>query len=152
MMKQWSSVEDVLNFAINNEQRAIDFYTGLANKAQSDSVRRIFEENAEEERGHKAELETVKAGKKLLRIEDKILDLKLSDYLVDVQADGNLDFQAALILAMKREKASFRLYTDLAGKTEDPQIKATFLGLAQEEAKHKMRFEVQYDQEVLKEN
>ena len=102
--------------------------------------------------GYKSKLEAVKSGKKLLNAEKKVLDLKLSDYLVDVEADKNLDFQAALILAMKREKAAFRLYTDLAGQTDDAGLKETFLGLAQEEAKHKLRFEVEYDDEILKEN
>ena len=52
----------------------------------------------------------------------------------------------------QEEKAAFRFYTDLASATDDPALTATLLGLAQEEAKHKLRFEVQYDDEVLKEN
>ena len=151
-MKEWSSVDDVLDFAIGNEQKAIDFYTEMAGKVQSPHVKKMFEDNAKEEMGHKSKLEAVKSGKKLLNAEKKVLDLKLSDYLVDVEADKNLDFQAALILAMKREKAAFRLYTDLAGQTDDAGLKETFLGLAQEEAKHKLRFEVEYDDEILKEN
>ena len=151
-MKEWSSVDDVLDFAIGNEQKAIDFYTEMAGKVQSPHVKKMFEDNAKEEMGYKSKLEAVKSGKKLLNAEKKVLDLKLSDYLVDVEADKNLDFQAALILAMKREKAAFRLYTDLAGQTDDAGLKETFLGLAQEEAKHKLRFEVEYDDEILKEN
>ena len=151
-MKEWSSVDDVLDFAIGNEQKAVDFYTEMAGKVQSPHVKKMFEDNAKEEMGHKSKLEAVKSGKKLLNAEKKVLDLKLSDYLVDVEADKNLDFQAALILAMKREKAAFRLYTDLAGQTDDAGLKETFLGLAQEEAKHKLRFEVEYDDEILKEN
>ena len=46
---------------------------------------------------------------------------------------------------MKKEKAAFRLYQDLAGLVQDEKIKALFLSLAQEEAKHKLRFEVEYD-------
>ena len=59
---------------------------------------------------------------------------------------------SALILAMKKEKAAFQLYTDLAAETEDPEVKAIFEGLAQEEAKHKLRFEVEYDDMILTEN
>jgi rubrerythrin len=151
-MKEWSSVDDVLDFAIANERKAVDFYTEMAGKAQSPHVKRMFEENANEERGHKAKLEAVKAGKKLLSAEKKVLDLKIGDYLVDVEAEADLDFQGALILAMKREKAAFRLYTDLAAQTEDAEVRELFLGLAQEEAKHKLRFEVEYDDEILKEN
>ena len=53
---------------------------------------------------------------------------------------------------MKKEKAAFRLYSDLAAKTDDANRKETMLGLAQEEAKHKLRFEVEYDEFVLTEN
>ena len=63
-----------------------------------------------------------------------------------------LDYQKALIIAMKKEKAAFRLYSDLAGRVDDAGIRDLLLGLAQEEAKHKLRFEVEYDDFVLAEN
>jgi len=151
-MQEWKSVDDVLDFAIGNEQQAADFYMEMAGKVQSPHVKKMFEDNAREEQGHKAKLEAVKSGKKLLSSQEKVLDLKLSNYLVDVQANGDLDFQGALIVAMKREKAAFRLYNDLAANTEDKELKQTFLGLAHEEAKHKLRFEIEYDDEILKEN
>jgi len=62
-----------------------------------------------------------------------------------------MDYQDVLILAMKKEKASFHLYTDLADEVENQIQKEIFLSLAQEEAKHKLRFEIEYDNEVLME-
>jgi rubrerythrin len=53
---------------------------------------------------------------------------------------------------MKKETDSFRLYRDLAAITVDEDLKNTFLTLAQEEAKHKLRFETEYENIVLKEN
>jgi len=53
---------------------------------------------------------------------------------------------------MKKEKAAFRMYNDLASKAKKPELKALFLNLAQEEAKHKLRFEVEYDEHFLPEN
>jgi rubrerythrin len=50
---------------------------------------------------------------------------------------------------MKGEKGAFKLYSDLASTTDDPGLRATLLGLAQEEAKHKLRFEIEYDDEFL---
>ena len=80
-------------------------------------------------------------------------DLKIGDYLVDIdKSRDDLNYQDALIVAMKEEKAAFKLYTTLAGKTDDPEARAIFLMLAQEEAKHKLRFEIEYDENVLKEN
>jgi len=82
----------------------------------------------------------------------KILDLKIGDYLVDTEPGPNLDVQQALILAMKQEKAAFRLYTDLAAAAPDEELRGLLLALAQEEAKHKLRFEVEYDDRILTEN
>ena len=53
---------------------------------------------------------------------------------------------------MKREKSAFKLYSDIARSAQDEELRELFLGLAQEEAKHKLRFEVEYDDEVYREN
>ena len=55
-------------------------------------------------------------------------------------------------MIMKEEKAAFKLYSDLATKTTDSEFKQMFLMLAQEEAKHKLRFEIEYDDNILQEN
>ena len=94
----------------------------------------------------------MKAGKRLLNAQAKVQDLKLGEYLVESDDPGELDYQGVLILAMKKEKAAFRLYSDLAARTDDAEIQALLLGLAQEEAKHKLRFEIEYDENVLSEN
>lgn len=81
-----------------------------------------------------------------------MLDLKLSDYLVDVEPEKGMDYQKALVLAMKKEKKAFKMYTDLAASADDEGLEQTFLALAQEEAKHKLRFEIEYDNFVMTEN
>ena len=79
------------------------------------------------------------------------MDLKLSDYLVDVMPYPEMTYQEVLILAMKKEKNAFRLYLDLSKIAPTPQLQDLFLSLAQEESKHKLRFELEYDEFVLKE-
>jgi rubrerythrin len=145
-------VNEILDFAIVREQEAHDFYADLANKAKHPGMKDIFSQFAKEELGHKKKLEGVKAGKSLSSVQQKVMDLKIADYLVDVEPGESMNYQQALILAMKREKAAFRLYTDLAALVDDGNLKLTFMGLAQEEAKHKLRFEVEYDDEILREN
>jgi rubrerythrin len=149
---QFDSVEAVLDFAIKNEQDASDFYTELAAKMEKPYMKEAFEGFAAEEMGHKAKLEAVKKGKTAKLTKAKVLDLKIGDYLVEQKPSASMDYQSALILAMKQEKAAFRLYTDLAASTDDAKIRDLFLGLAQEEAKHKLRFEVEYDDDFLREN
>jgi rubrerythrin len=71
---------------------------------------------------------------------------------MDIELKPNLDFQDALILAMKAEKAAYRLYNDLAEATDDENARNMFLTLAQEEAKHKLRFEIEYDNYAYRDN
>ncbi|MDY0000071.1 MAG: ferritin family protein [Polyangia bacterium] len=151
-MTKLGTVDEILDFAIVSEQEASDFYTSLAGRVTSASMREVLLGFAKEEQGHKAKLLAVKAKKSLMGAEKAVLDLKLSDYVLDIEPTDNMDYAGALVLAMKKEKAAFRLYSDLAATTEDPGLKATLLGLAQEEAKHKLRFELEYDDHVLAEN
>jgi rubrerythrin len=151
-MTNFSSADEILKFAIQNEQDAVDLYTDLAQKAQSPAIKETFSQYAEEERGHKAKLERVRSGKKVMATNEKILDLKISDYTVGEKLGENPDYQSVLIFAMKAEKAAFKLYTELAARTGELEFEELFLGLAQEEAKHKLRFEIEYDDNILLEN
>jgi rubrerythrin len=149
---KFDSVDAVLDFAIKNEQDASDFYTELASKMEKPQMKQAFEGFAAEERGHRAKLEAVKAGSAGMLSKAKVVDLKIGDYLVEQKPSASMDYQSALILAMKQEKAAFRLYTDLAASAEDEKTRNLFLSLAQEEAKHKLRFEVEYDDDFLQHN
>jgi rubrerythrin len=145
-------IDEILDFAIGREQAAHDFYMDLAKKMDRPGMKEIFTQFAGEELGHKSRLQRVKEGKTLLTPKSKVMDLKIGEYLVDVDPEAELNYQKALILAMKREKASFRLYMDISDGTDDLKMKEIFRSLAQEEAKHKLRFEVEYDDVILAEN
>jgi len=146
------SVDAILDYAIDKEQDAHDFYMGLAEKMKKQNMAEIFKGFAQEELGHKRKLEGIRSGKLMASSEKKIMDLKIGDHLSDVELTTDIDYQEALILAMKAEKAAYKLYNDLADATDDADLKATLLSLAQEEAKHKLRFEVEYDDYALREN
>ena len=148
----FESVDQIIDFAIKNEEDACEFYTNLANKMDRPHMKKVFEEFALEEKGHKVKLLAVKKGKSMVGSEKKIMDLKLGESLIDIELDSNLNFQDALIVAMKAEKAAYKLYNDLASVTDDANLKSTLLSLAQEEAKHKLRFEIEYDDYILTEN
>jgi rubrerythrin len=149
---QYLSVDEILDLAIGKEQEAQDIYLSLADRTVNAGMKTVFREFAAEEAGHKRKLESVKAGKQLKVSTQKILDLKIGDYLIDVDSKPDLSYQEALILAMKAEKSAYAMYYKLAQATEDAAIKALLLELAQEEAKHKLRFEIEYDENILREN
>jgi rubrerythrin len=151
-MEQWKSVDEILDFAVGQEEQAYQFYTDLASQMERPWMSKIFKEFAQEELGHKRKLIEIKAGKRLMPAEKQVLDLKIGDYLVDVEPDAKMDYQQALVVAMKKEKKAFKMYTDLAAASGDPGLETTFLALAQEEAKHKLRFEIEYDDFVMTEN
>ena len=130
----------------------MDFYVQLAAQSKSQETKKIFHEFAEEEMRHKANLMKVKENGTLRMSDEKVRDLKITEYLVDVKPSPKMDYQDALILAMKKEKAAFRMYTALAGRAEDPAVKQLLESLALEESRHKLRFEIEYDDVVLKEN
>ena len=152
-MKEFGSVDGLLDFAIKNEEEAYEFYTDLSQKSDKPAMRMVFDELAGEEAEHKEKLLAIKEGQLMMPVKEKVMDLKISDYLVDIEPDPNkLDYQGALILAMKNEKAAFKLYTDLADTTDDEELAATLLAFAQEEAKHKLKLELEYDDHVLRDN
>jgi rubrerythrin len=147
-----NSVDKILDFAIEQEEEAARFYIDLARQMKSKQMKEVFESFAKEEGQHKAKLVAVKQGKKLLPAKEKIADLKIGDHLMAVKLQPDLTYQQALIVAMKAEKAAFKLYNDLAQAADDAGLKELFLSLAQEEAHHKLRFEVEYDEQILTEN
>jgi len=151
-MNKFSSIDELFDFAINEEHMAAEFYRKLADQQKNDWMKKVFEDFAKEELGHKAKLIGLKDGKYFRASDEKVMDLKIADYVVDVPTTSNMDYQQALVLAMKKEKAAFRMYMDMAEQVQDDDIKQSLIGMAQEEAKHKLRFEIEYDNDVLTDN
>lgn len=147
-----NTVEEVLDYAIDQEQQAADFYASFAARAEKAGMKKLLLEFAEEEKRHKERLLAVKTGERKLTPEKEVLDLKISDYLVEVDAGDNISYQDAMIVAMKKERAAFELYSAMAEKVPDTNLKQVFVGLAKEEAKHKLFFETEYEEHVLMHN
>ncbi len=151
-MKKFQNIDEVLDFAMKAEQEAVDFYNQLANTMQNHEMKAIFLEFAMEEVRHKARLQKIKDERLFDLSGEKVQDLQISDYVVNVKPSPDMKYAEALVLAMKKEKAAFKLYTHLAERTKNPDIKAVFQNLAIEESKHKLRFELEYDEFVMREN
>jgi rubrerythrin len=143
----FNSFEEILDFAIESEKRAVSFYQKLVDKETFPASKKTLGEFVEEEKKHQALLEEFKKGNRTV-VEYKyvwIPDIKRSDYIVDMQYEPGMDFAEILRLAMKREEKALRLYNTLATKTDDADCIKLFKMLAQEEAKHKRTFETLYD-------
>ncbi|MCF8365104.1 MAG: ferritin family protein [Bacteroidales bacterium] len=151
-MKDFTSIDNILDFAIDNEQNAVDFYTKLAANSRNEEMEAVFTQFAKEEMGHKARLLKIKTEGTFNVKTEQVLDLKMSDYLTDVEPRPDMTYEEALIIAMKREKNAFKLYTKLSEKAPNADLKKIFQSLAIEESKHKLRFEIEYDDVVMREN
>jgi len=148
-----STYNEIIAFAIDKEQEAVDLYGDLAGRAQSPSGKILFKELADMERGHRTKLEKLDiryfSSQKLKPPED----LKIADYLVDVELTPDAPYQDIVLFAAKREKAAFDLYNDLARiYATVPDIRKIFDVLAQEEAYHKLKLEREYDEVVYRED
>jgi len=151
-MNEFKSVDEILDFAIEAEQDAVEFYTKLAKGAQNSQMISVFEEFAREEMAHKARLMKIKETGVMEASSAQVMDLKMADYIAHVAVSPNMNYADALVVAMKKEKAAFKLYMALSERVDDAAMKLLFLSLAQEESRHKLRFELEYDENVLKEN
>lgn len=151
-MEKFKDVNDILDYAMDREQEAVDFYSNLAKKARTEEMKAVFTEFAEEEIKHKIKILKVKEEGIMTLSSEKVMDLQISDYTVHKAPTPDMTYEEALILAMSKEKAAFKLYTKLASKTDVSEVRELFLSLATEESKHKLRFEIEYDEFVLREN
>lgn len=151
-LRNFGSINEVLDFAIREEEEAHEFYLAWEKKLTNPGTKKVFSELAKEELKHKAQLQDVKKGKTFQPADKQITDLKIVDYLNETVPTADIDYQNALTIAMKKEKDAFKLYQQLAAMTDDTKIKNLFVALAQEEARHKLRLEILYDEDILKEN
>jgi rubrerythrin len=150
---KFDSIEDILRFAVAKEEASYQFYMDVAHQVQSEMSSTIFEELAKEEMDHKAqlELEIMKRGQVVstgkIGTEQNRMDVTLEgDSLKD------LSYADALMIAIRKEKASFKLYVELMRIAENDDAFEAFMALAEEEVRHKLMFEAEYNNLTQKKN
>jgi len=143
-IKKFRSVDEVLDFAIKREIEAQNFYMELADFVEKPEMAKVLSDLASEELEHKAKLEAVKAGEIGID-EEEVGKLDIAEYVQDVEQHPKMSYIDLLVVGMKKEEISRKLYTDLATIAQTRELRDIFLKLAQEEAKHKLRFEIEYD-------
>lgn len=146
-----NTLDDILEFALEREDASYRLYLNAAKISANTAARKIFEELAEQEKGHKKLLLNLDKGKIANYTFRKVPDLGISDYLVDVTYHDSMTYQEILIYAMKNEEKATRFYLEAVAMTDDPEVKNLFSMLANEEQKHKFRLESLYEEKVLTE-
>jgi len=146
-MPRFGSVQDILDFAIGQEIKAHDFYTSLAETVIDVDLRETIKGFAIDEVQHRIRLEAIRAGE-IGFIDDEVGSVDGAETAPEVEPRAEMSYVDLLAIAMKKEKAAFRIYTILASITTNERFRDTLLGLAREEAQHKLRLEIEYDWET----
>jgi rubrerythrin len=147
-----SKFKEIVEFAIKKEKEAVEFYQQCIMLTNRKEMKEIFSKMAEEEKRHQKMLENFKPESVDILKLKKIPNLKIGDYLVDMEFNPDMKYQELLILAMKREEKSYQLYRNFAEEEGSPDMTRLFQLLANEELKHKNRLEKEYDEIVYKDN
>lgn len=144
-MAQFASAEDILKLAIAKEVRAHKFYTILADKVVNPAMRSLLLEFAREEQEHKEtlEMELMKAGKVVL-FDSEPVNFDVESYLPGLEVRSDLDYKELLLLAIKKERESFKFYFNLALRAKDEHFREILLALAEEESRHRCSLELDY--------
>ena len=143
------SVSDVIHFAIEKEEKAMEFYRKCAELAKNPGIKEFFGEMVAEEQSHRDMLKNLDS-LKLDEIKfEPVENLKISDYLVDIPFSDSVTYQEALIIAMKKEEKALAFYSDWKNKCVSEKAGKLFQVLAKEEEKHKRKLEKLYDEDIL---
>jgi len=150
-MVVFESIEEALGFAASKEAAAKDFYTDMAESSEDETVKAFFKEMVADEQRHKEmlEFEIMKLGKVVSPSIDNS-KVRITDITTSMQLPSELSFAEAVILAIKKENASFRLYVELHRYSEDPEISELLLVLAEQELSHKFRLEQGFSELIKK--
>ncbi|MFA5784765.1 MAG: ferritin family protein [Phycisphaerae bacterium] len=134
--------EQIIRFAIRREQEAYKFILAIREVAKFPGIKFLLEDMAKEELEHKEklELELIKLGEVVP--ED---DLSQTAYKIESDEIAEMDYADLLVLGMEKEDISFRMYIDLALKAGNTESRDAFLAIAEQELRHKIRFEIEYE-------
>lgn len=151
-MKIFRTFEEIIDYAIDREMDEIEFYSEVADRLDRKNIKGLFRNIALEKTLRMFRLEKMKDVNSELNM-NEIQDMKIARSLQHVDGTRNdLSYKDALIIAMQKEKAKFKFYLNLAESAVAEECKETLLALASDEARQKLRFELEYDESVLVEN
>jgi rubrerythrin len=144
-MNIFRTFEEIIDYAIDKEMDEIEFYSEFSKSLDKKSLQGDFWDIALGKTERMFCLEKMK---------DVNSDLNLGDMSsVSVCLDAepikkDLSDQDALFVAMNKEKAKFKFYFDMAEKATNKECKEILMRLADEEARQKLKFELEYDAHV----
>lgn len=147
-----NNYDDIIKFAISREEAAIKAYGDMSKSAKTPGLVELLLELQGEERHHKKLLQDITTDQIASFKKEKVIDLKISDYLTKEPPSEDMTFQDLLIFAAKKEQEAVELYTTLAKSSENQELKQLFDFLITQEKNHKLKLEKEYEKRVLEED
>ena len=146
MTDQSLTFKDAIKIAIKEEIKAYNLYMQTSKKVSGAGTKKMLEELAEMEKGHRKLLENViekqksdVLGKNIPRQSPGI-----ADFLVEAELAEHSSVQDVMIFAMKAEEKAFNFYTELKAQFAGTELENLFNSLAEEEKGHKIKLETNY--------
>ena len=137
-------LKNIIEFAVEKEFEAYEFYRDAQNKVTSESLRELFKELSEEELDHRDFLKNfLKSNMEEIKL-DEFSDFKISETIDKPVLSIEMDFSDAIALAIKNEEEAMNMYKSLAKTCLNEKEKNLFLGLMNMEQMHKARLEEVY--------
>ncbi|HOS96997.1 MAG TPA: ferritin family protein [Deltaproteobacteria bacterium] len=137
---------DYINIAIEREQEAYEFYTGLSARVLDKGAKDSLAVLAGEEKKHKAFLESYRDGgyaSGALRMSHPI-DYKIAEHMDKPDIGKDMQSKDVFLVAAHRELNSYNFYKGLADLHPEGELKQIFLRMASEELNHKEKAEYLY--------
>lgn len=134
----------ILEMAIGNEVEAYEFYQKASEKAKDASIKKVFSQLAEEEKGHEKLLAGFLSGDVKAMKFDEAADYKVSETVNKPKLSIEMKPKDALALAMKNEEEAMNMYAAFAQASTDQAQKQMFQQLSIMEKGHKAQLEEYY--------
>lgn len=137
-----TNINKLIDFAIEQEHQADEFYTAAAKIATNPAVKQLFLELAQDEQGHANLLEMYKKNNDLGAIfKSQVVDYKISETQDMPDLSISMKPSEAIAVAMKKEQQAAELYRSLASNAIDIHEKEALENLANMEMGHKHKLE-----------
>lgn len=136
-----SDYEKILSNAIASEIEAQEFYRNVADKMTDPGLKELFEKFVAEETRHQRILEGFRSKIPEHLPFDETRDYKVAETVEAIPLTTDMKPADAFALAMKKEEAAMKHYTQLAEGCQDPSQAELFRELAAMEREHKRKME-----------
>lgn len=139
-----SEYKEIIKQAIANEVEAKKFYEDAAKTLNDPYLKKLFSSLAEEEKKHRDILTQIVASNAIDRYFSETRDYKVAETMDEPELSMDMKPADAFAVAMKKEEAAMKQYTEMAGMCDDAEKRQVFLDLAAMERDHKLKMEAAF--------